>query len=46
VAVTNDTDFGELAFRSSLPASCGVVLIRIEWTKPEADDEMVMAAQR
>lgn len=35
----NDTDFGELAFRSGLSASCRVALIRIEWTDPEADNE-------
>jgi predicted nuclease of predicted toxin-antitoxin system len=28
VVVTHDKDFGELAFRSKLPASCGVVLFR------------------
>ena len=31
VTVTCDTDFGELAFRSGLPAECGVVLLRIQW---------------
>jgi predicted nuclease of predicted toxin-antitoxin system len=34
VPVTADTDFGELAFRSGLHASCGVVLVRIDWTDP------------
>lgn len=29
VLITFDKDFGELAFRSHLPASCGVVLFRI-----------------
>lgn len=27
--VTFDKDFGELAFRSRLPASCGVLLLRV-----------------
>ena len=27
--VTHDKDFGELAFRSRLPAECGVVLFRL-----------------
>jgi predicted nuclease of predicted toxin-antitoxin system len=27
--ITFDKDFGELAFRSKLPASCGIVLFRI-----------------
>jgi len=44
VVITNDTDFGELAFRFGLPAGCGVVLIRIEWTAPEADNEIVVVA--
>lgn len=29
VLVTQDKDFGELAFRSKLPATCGVVLFRV-----------------
>ncbi len=29
IVVTNDKDFGELAFRSELPASCGVILLRL-----------------
>ena len=29
VLVTFDKDFGELAFRSRLPATCGVILFRI-----------------
>ena len=27
--VTQDKDFGELAFRSRLPATCGIVLFRV-----------------
>jgi predicted nuclease of predicted toxin-antitoxin system len=44
VVVTSDPDFGELAFRSGLPANCGVVLIRIDWINPEADNQAVVAA--
>ena len=44
VVVTSDTDFGELAFRSGLPASCGVVLIRLDWTDPEADNHTIVTA--
>ena len=44
VTVTCDTDFGELAFRYGLPASCGVVLIRIEWSDPLSDNAFVVAA--
>lgn len=29
ILITFDKDFGELAFRSHLPATCGVVLFRI-----------------
>jgi len=28
IVVTLDKDFGELAFRSRLPAQCGIILIR------------------
>jgi predicted nuclease of predicted toxin-antitoxin system len=44
VIVTCDTDFGELAFRFGLPASCGVVLIRIEWSDAHNDNGFVVAA--
>lgn len=44
VTVTCDTDFGELAFRFGLPATCGVVLLRIEWTEPLADNAFVVSA--
>jgi predicted nuclease of predicted toxin-antitoxin system len=44
VVVTCDTDFGDLAFRSSLPAYCGVVLIRLDWRDPEADNETIVTA--
>lgn len=44
VTITCDTDFGELAFRSGLPATCGVVLLRIPWTNPVADNAFVVAA--
>lgn len=35
VLVTFDKDFGELAFRSRLPASCGIILFRITPRSPE-----------
>jgi predicted nuclease of predicted toxin-antitoxin system len=44
VMVTCDTDFGELAFRSGLPATCGVVLLRIEWTDPISDNAFAVSA--
>jgi len=42
VVLTCDTDFGELAFRSRLPAECGVVLIRLEWSNPDSDNEIIV----
>lgn len=44
VVLTADTDFGELAFRARLPAECGVILVRFDWTNPEADNQAVMNA--
>ncbi|MDX1417324.1 MAG: DUF5615 family PIN-like protein [Candidatus Promineifilaceae bacterium] len=35
ILITFDKDFGELAFHSSLPAHCGVVLFRISMSSPE-----------
>lgn len=34
ILITFDKDFGELAFHSKLPASCGVVLFRVVPTSP------------
>ncbi len=42
--VTHDKDFGELAFRSNLPASCGVVLFRLAGTDPDADNRRILEA--
>ncbi len=44
VVVTADTGFGELAFRSGLPAQCGIVLIRLDWSDPEADNQTIATA--
>ena len=44
VTVTCDPDFGELAFRFGLPASCGVVLFRIEWSDPLKDNAFTVSA--
>ncbi len=35
LVVTFDKDFGELAFRWGLPASCGVILFRLRTQSPE-----------
>jgi predicted nuclease of predicted toxin-antitoxin system len=44
VLVTFDKDFGELAFRSRLPASCGIVLFRISMSSPSAVARAAVAA--
>lgn len=42
--ITFDKDFGELAFRSGLPASCGVVLFRIRLASAHQIAERAVAA--
>ncbi len=42
--LTFDKDFGELAWRATLPASCGIVLFRI--SMPTAPDAGAMLAAR
>jgi predicted nuclease of predicted toxin-antitoxin system len=44
IVVTHDKDFGELAFRSQLPASCGVILIRLSGATPAADNLRILEA--
>jgi len=44
ILVTLDKDFGELAFRSRLPAQSGVILIRLDWRDPDADDQLIITA--
>jgi predicted nuclease of predicted toxin-antitoxin system len=44
VIVTCDADFGELAFRVGLPALCGIVLFRIEWSDPLTDNALAVTA--
>jgi predicted nuclease of predicted toxin-antitoxin system len=42
LVVTQDKDFGELAFRFGLPASSGVILFRLSGSDPEADTRRMM----
>lgn len=42
IVVTQDKDFGELAFRSGLPAQCGVVLFRLAGADPDCDNRRVL----
>jgi predicted nuclease of predicted toxin-antitoxin system len=44
ILVTLDKDFGELAFRSGLPASSGVVLFRISVPSPSYVARVAVAA--
>ena len=41
VLLTFDKDFGELAWRSGLPASCGIVLFRLPVLGPSAAAALV-----
>ena len=42
--MTFDKDFGELAVRMGLPASSGVVLLRLKGDNPETDNARALAA--
>lgn len=42
--VTLDKDFGELAVRTRLPATCGVLLFRLTGADPEIDNSRMVAA--
>ena len=44
IVVTHDKDFGELAFRSQLPASCGIILFRLSGSNPDVDNERMLEA--
>jgi hypothetical protein len=44
LVLTHDKDFGELAFRSNLPATCGVLLIRLAGDNPQDDADRVLRA--
>ena len=42
--LTFDKDFGALAFASNLPATCGVVLIRLAARDPASDNARLLEA--
>ncbi len=46
ILLTLDKDFGELAFRWGLPASCGIILVRIEPTGAARAASVIAAALR
>ena len=44
IVVTHDKDFGELAFRSRLPSTCGIVLFRLSGSDRDTDNKRVLEA--
>lgn len=42
LVITNDKDFGELAYRFRLPSQCGVVLFRFSGNDPKSDNQRVL----
>jgi predicted nuclease of predicted toxin-antitoxin system len=44
IVIMHDKDFGELAFRSQLPAFCGVILVRLTGRDPDSDNERALTA--
>jgi predicted nuclease of predicted toxin-antitoxin system len=42
LVVTQDKDFGELAFRARLLADCGVILFRLAGANPDQDNRRVL----
>jgi predicted nuclease of predicted toxin-antitoxin system len=44
IVLTQDKDFGELAFHLGLSADCGVILLRLSGTDPDADNRRALDA--
>lgn len=44
IVITQDKDFGELAFRSQLPASCGIILFRLRGSDRDTHNQRVLEA--
>jgi predicted nuclease of predicted toxin-antitoxin system len=42
LVLTQDKDFGELAFRHGLPAECGVILFRLAGATPDEDNRRML----
>ena len=42
LVVTQDKDFGELAFRVGLPAGCGIILFRLSGLNPKMDNQRMV----
>jgi predicted nuclease of predicted toxin-antitoxin system len=46
ILLTFDKDFGELAFRSKLPASCGIILFRVAGPNSEYIAHLVISVMQ
>jgi hypothetical protein len=44
LVITQDKDFGELAFHRRLPATCGIILFRLDGEDPDEDIARMVAA--
>jgi predicted nuclease of predicted toxin-antitoxin system len=44
IVLTHDKDFGALAFRSGLPAECGIILLRLSGADPDRDNRRALDA--
>jgi predicted nuclease of predicted toxin-antitoxin system len=44
LVVTQDKDFGELAFKYRLPSLCGVILFRLSGANPASDNKRILEA--
>jgi len=42
--LTFDKDFGELAFRTRLPAECGIILFRLSGGSPDVDNARTLSS--
>jgi len=42
IVVTQDKDFGELAFRAGMPMHCGIILFRLSGAKFPKDDARII----
>ena len=44
ILLTHDKDFGDLAFHTGLPATCGIILVRLAGLDPDAVVERTVEA--
>jgi len=46
LVITQDKDFGQLAFRARLSADCGIILFRLDGEDPQSDCRRVLETLR